>query len=234
MDNKQILVFPDASDASTREEQTFGTPFDNVDDLSVLEYARLYGLCKDFLSENPVSRQLLPHPPCDNQDDSEDIIGITILKDATESALKERLVIEKEAASFLRAIFTLQHTDIEEDTTLPRRRIADLKQELPLLKTDDELDLQRFGEKAARDFRNINLPLEIVDNDKDEGLEWSSAHYDLPAHYYSQAHSEKLEISRDALLYLQATFKEPSNGVDMDEIALAELQYRRVSNIPRR
>jgi len=232
MDIEQIFLFPDASDASMRGEDVFGTPSNNDEDVSVLEFARLHGLSKDFRSENPIDPQLLPHPITDDQNDSEDGVSIAGLNSAIVSALKERLVVDKNVASFLRAIFTLQRTEIEEETTLPRRRTADLKQELPMLKTDDELDLQSFGAKTTPDFSNVNLPLEVVDNEKDEGLEWSTVHYDLPAQYYSQANAERLEIPRDALLYLQEIFREPFTAMNVDDVTLAELHYERVSTVP--
>lgn len=221
----------DASDASTHEDHAPRTHFnDDEDDMSVLQYARHHGLCKDFLSEEYINRELLLPSPSGSQGDAEDDLNAADPCLPIELAPKERLVVDKEAASFLKAIFTLQHAEGYQETTTSRHRTVDLKQELPILKTDDELDLKRFGKRAIPDLSTIHTLSEPVDNKK--GLEWSTADHDLPAQYDARADAEKLEITRDALLYLQATLKEPFTISSKEEIALAELHYVRVSTGP--
>ncbi|KAK3062490.1 hypothetical protein LTS18_003957 [Coniosporium uncinatum] len=82
-----------------------------------------------------------------------------------------------------------------------------MKQELPLLSTDNELDLKNFRHMMSPDFDNANLPLEPVDEENNEGLTWPQQFHHLPNQFDAKSKSEKLEITKDALIYLRATLR---------------------------
>src|SRR5206468_1087980 len=81
--------------------------------------------------------------------------------------------------------------------------IVSLKQEVPLLKTDSELDLLSFGSAALPNLKNLKIPFETTDEERDEGLEWPSEYHAYPAQCDEKANTEKITISKEVLVYLQ-------------------------------
>ncbi|KAF1990785.1 hypothetical protein K402DRAFT_323942 [Aulographum hederae CBS 113979] len=200
---------------------------ESVEEPSILEYARFHGLTADYFSEKipwskreqPVERHLL--------DQNENLKWD--LRD--ESFLHEPLTVSRKTMILLQDTIKdepdLPVWDANIMEATPRRRAADLKMELPLLRTDDELDLRHFGSVAEPDLTNHGLPEEHVDDENDEGLAWPSWFHGLPARYDLEMETEKLEVSRDGMLFLQKVLRDDYFQEDEDALIASELTSKK-------
>jgi hypothetical protein len=90
--------------------------------------------------------------------------------------------------------------------------IRGLKLELPLLRTDNEIDLRSYkdGIAAAHEVRlsDARVVLEPCDDEKDEGLGFPSRAYNFDKKIVQSVEDEKFEVSKESfqtlLKYLQA------------------------------
>lgn len=179
---------------------------------SILEYARFYGIALDHLKGNPLHELPAPENILALLEDPPNVFQI----DGTSGALQlERLAVGTETAVLLSSIQELgqQRRRFDEDVDLDVHRFQKIKQELPILLTDHELDLQSFAPRVVPDLENEHLPLETLDEEADEGLEWPSMYYELPHKFFSEAKAERLDTSKEGLLYLQEVLRSlPNNG----------------------
>ncbi len=194
---------------------------------SILDYARFYGISLDHLKRNPLQHCSAPENILALLEDPPNVFQI----DSTSGALQlERLSVGTEAAVLLSSIKELgqQSRRFDEDVDLDVHRFQKIKQELPILLTDHELDLQSFAHQVVPDLENEHLPLEKLDKEADEGLEWPSIYHKLPGKFFSEATAERLDIPRDGFLYLQdALWFRPNGGTDV-LFEQDELLYRKV------
>jgi hypothetical protein len=195
---------------------------------SVLEYARAYGLCRDYTQEQPVIDQI---PTYDYQADLESPSDVPLANPAAELT-KERLTISKETASLLKEVLSMGRMpddaplDITEDSN--SKRASRLKQEVPLLSTDPELDLLEFGSTAIPILRDLNIPLEVVDLENGEGLEWPHKYFEYPKIWDDRIKAEKLVISKDDLRFLQDAIRDLWVPEDSRQVKEGCLSYKRV------
>jgi hypothetical protein len=201
---------------------------------TVLEFARFHNLCSDFTYELPqcynsvsISNETFDLDLCDPKD-------APPLTDPADELTKERLAVSKEAAMLLKSV----HSQAEAPHALllisnGKKRIINLKQEVPILRTDNEYDLLGFGSVVEPKFTDLNIPLEPIDEDNDEGLGWPSGWVDFPKQCNEQVKSEKLGVSRETLLYLQDAIRNACSPEDSDPIKQETLFYRKVSAIER-
>lgn len=195
------------------------------EDLSVLEYARWYGICTDYTSEQfDISSVAAPFDDAidrDLQDPSDDLItnAVCVLT-------RERLAVNKEAALLLKATFLLQGPPVNEILKIDRREwMLSLKQELPVLSSSHELDLLHFGTGTMPDFRNLRIPYEITNEESDEGLQWPTKYLAYPAQCDALAQVERMAVTKDALIFLQNAIRDEYTPEDSDKIKEAALAY---------
>lgn len=202
---------------------------------TVLEYARFHGLCSDFTLELSqchkgvsISHEIFHMGFQDPQ-------GAPLITNPAEELTKERLAVTKEAAMLL--LKSTQSLAAAPHDLLPitsgRKRIIDLKQEVPILRSDNELDLLEFGSVVEPNFTDLKIPLEPIDDENDEGLEWPSKCLELPARCIQRAKGEKLEVSRDTLVYLQDALRDGHSPEDVENIKREALFHRTVSDVQR-
>ena len=197
---------------------------------SLREYARFYGLTRDHLDPHPL--KVIPGL-IDLWQDLGDLSSLFDIDTNDLSLPTERIAIGIEAASFLAAATSLQSKQtprFDEDASIRTHHVRDLKFELPLLRTDHELDVLRFKQRAQPDLDHEFLPIETVDVETDEGLAWPSRFSSLPNDYWNRALSEKVTISSDMLLYLRQTLQWHTEGGEHKsfEDIRAEPSYMRV------
>ena len=200
----------------------------------VLQYARWRGLCKDYLTEQPPLRDI--EPPTEEAIEADlDLDGLAHLsltnyEDYNSKLTKERLAVSKEAALLLRAVHELQQQpDPLQDPSLQlHRRSKLLKVEVPILRTDHELDVQAFGNISIPDFSKQKIPLENVDNEKDEGLEFPSSYDQYPVKVNRDLESEKISIPREGLLFLSNAIRDTWTREDSERVISESGQYQRV------
>ncbi|KAH7398386.1 hypothetical protein BKA66DRAFT_592319 [Pyrenochaeta sp. MPI-SDFR-AT-0127] len=196
------------------------------EELQVLEYARLHGLCKDYTTE-----QLhigVTHVPSSNDIDHgfRDPLESSITQTVTELT-RERLTLNKDAALLLQDVHSLQQAPAEDIITEDRRRyILGLKQELPILRTDNELDLLNFGSTALPHFKDLRIPSEIIHEENDEGFGWPSKYLAYASQCNERVNGEKIAVSKEALVYLQEAIRDTYTTEDSEHIKAESLQYK--------
>ncbi len=199
---------------------------------SIIEYARFYDLIRDHLEDDPLQQLTAPHDFLSDLEDGD----LFQIRAENVKIPDERLTIDEGAASLLSSISALAQQPPSrhgEDYEIDTRKVQRMKQELPLLRSDPELDQLRFAPKIVPDLEHEFLPLETVDEEADEGLEWPTSCYDLPDQLHRKVKAEKLEVSNDALLFLQEAL---NFGLQDDEPAAVEdveLPYTTVSSASR-
>lgn len=197
---------------------------------NALGYARHYGLCKHYESEKPdlASLHTLSNIEVDSVffDPADDSVANKLIE-----LTKERLIVNKDTALFLKAVHELQRTPLKSDLTKDDRwsMATSLKQELPILRSDHELDLLRFGRETTIDFNNLKMPMEINREDNDEGFQWPEKYLQYPAQCDERVKAEKLIVSRDVLLYLQDSIRDSYTLEDAEKVMVEELKAKPVS-----
>ncbi|MCJ1399854.1 hypothetical protein MMC11_003057 [Xylographa trunciseda] len=195
---------------------------------SILEYARFHDLTVNYRESNPLSilSEALPAPL---RIDESGLVEIT--KDLRTIA-SERLEFGKGAVIYLASIINASsYLPRAYNDLLPKNhRIRDLKLEPPLLQSDHELDMQQFGARVVPDLKKEHLPLERVNDERDEGLGWPSSYAELPAKVSARSLVEKLSISKDVLLYLRDTLQWQQVGQEQPRYDSEIKQYRRNTN----
>ena len=196
---------------------------------SIIEYARFYGLTYDHLQDSPLQGLSLPENSASLLDDPPELVHIEL---TDVKVAEERLTLDAGAASFLSFItesINRPPTPSDEDLGIHRHRIRRMKLELPLLRTDHEIDVIRFASPIVPDLENEFLPTETVDTEEDEGLEWPSSFRALPDKFSNILKSEKIGASKDDFLYLQKTVSCHLEGVDNIGFEMADLSYKKVT-----
>ncbi|OAL03897.1 hypothetical protein IQ06DRAFT_244147 [Phaeosphaeriaceae sp. SRC1lsM3a] len=152
--------------------------------------------------------------------------------DSVSTLIKERLSVSKDAAMLLRSMHDLQKAPSCAETTVDKYQwMRSLKQELPLLKTDIELDLASFGKSALPALKDLKIPSEFLDEENDEGLDWPSKYQAYPGQCAKQVKAEKLAVSRDVLLYLQDALTDHFSAKDSQKLVEQSLQRKTVKKI---
>ncbi|KAL8853265.1 MAG: hypothetical protein Q9221_001876 [Calogaya cf. arnoldii] len=184
---------------------------------SVLDYARYYGLSQNHLEVDPLQQALLP-PPAEHQPPLQPDTETPWLQlsPSITTPPPERLTAVKAASALLAVTDPKQYDDPGFDPVdlLPIHRIRHHKVELPLLRSDHEMDMLGFLHPIEPNLAEEFIPLEKVDNEQDEGLGWPSYCYAWPGVYFRKAQNEKLELTRDVFAYMKAALDAgPENGV---------------------
>ncbi|KAF1936475.1 hypothetical protein EJ02DRAFT_413939 [Clathrospora elynae] len=185
---------------------------------SVLEYARSHGACVDYTTERlRISDVNLPSNDTFDRDiwDPSD----ASITNAISGLTKERLEVNMDAALLLKAIHSFQEAPAKDYLAAEKRKwMLSLKQELPVIRSDYQLDLLNFGSAAMPDFKNLRIPNEITNEENDEGFEWPSKYSAYPAQCDEQAKAEKLAVSRDVLVHLQTSIRDTYTPDDSESI----------------
>lgn len=199
---------------------------------TILEYARFYGLCKDYrLYDLLIDRPKAPSDQ-DLQSDLDDPVDSAQAYLTSDFTTKERISISKDSAIFLKSICTIPDLITEEMFRSGSRRLmVRLKQEVPILRSDNEYDLRNFGNITVPDLRTLRIPLDIAGDRRCEGLEWPTKLLALPVEYDKQSKTEKMETSREALLFLQNALKDSFTIEDYEAIKANALGYKRVGGL---
>lgn len=206
---------------------------EEVEEPSVLEYAREQGICTDYTTELPrlvdICFSLRGGCAQDPQDPFDH--NLTTAATAANNLLKQRLALPKDAAIFLRS--TLTTPDLPANYSCPTQnlqRLRALKQELPLLQTDAELDMLSFGKRFVPDFADLRtrLPSEDLDEENDEGFTWPARCAGYPTECDETARSERLAVSRDAVVVLRGAMRDEFTEEDGRRVMADALESGRV------
>jgi hypothetical protein len=242
-------TFPDVTHANYVEYQNDGDDPDNTslhtpsqegggelsqpssvveDEFTPLEYARLNGLCEDFTSHDPLELFASPAKPESFVQDLKDPEGVFRLDPLIPYFLPERLEIPEDAKIFIQSALILPQNQFLETMPAEKSHSKHLKLEVPLLSTDNELDVLHFGRLVFPDLENVAYPRENVDIEKDEGLEWPSVAYNFSQSFQREIECKKLEVDDSATKYLLSVVQVSSVEEEMDALLEAELKYVKV------
>ncbi|KAI4287727.1 MAG: hypothetical protein L6R35_003020, partial [Caloplaca aegaea] len=168
---------------------------------SLLQYARYYGLSSDHLAVSPL--KLLPPAEDLSLQFNDDPIWLQ-LQARAKSPPPERFQAIKEASAFLAATDAKQYAEcnFEGIDPLPRFRKPSHKLELPLLRTDHEVDRIKFARRIDPNLAEEFFPFEKVNDELDEGLGWPSSCQALPEMFFQRVQNEKIEVPKDVLAYM--------------------------------
>jgi len=195
---------------------------------TIIEYARFYGLIKDYRTLNPLT--LIPKSD----------FGPTSLEEYNERAnieslqasfANEKLTISRDAAKLLSACTTAPDIGAWDNDELlgVRQNAYKEKVEVPILLTDLELDMQQFGRRIEPDLAGFNLPYERIDEEHDEGFTWPDEYYTRREELDSTCMGEKIEATRDVFNYLQSALKDDYTDADGKALLESEPRHKRVS-----
>jgi hypothetical protein len=186
---------------------------------SILEWARAQGICVNYKTEL-LHTGKLQAPSNDDYDQHLHDPSDTTIANAVSALTKERLTVNTDTALLLKAAQSLQEETVADLPAIDSwKRIRDLKHELPVLRSDHELDLLNFGNIAVPDFKDLQIPSETVAQENDEGFQWPTQYLTFPAQCDEQVKAEKLAISREVLVYLQDTIRDvyvPEDGIEVE------------------
>ncbi|KAI9723955.1 MAG: hypothetical protein M1812_000673 [Candelaria pacifica] len=199
---------------------------------SILEYARFHRLARDHRALHPLSSSGMPTSSQNlmiDLGDPDDAPDVFLNPTSFEN---ERLSFGKDEAMFLRSLMAEPDKPaLFESSPLDHKRYQRRKLELPILKTDHELDVRNFGRRITPDFGSLNLPFEKVVEENDEGLTWPKSTYRLPKELLSNEEKGKLQYSRDAFLCLSMIIKD-ARTQDQDLYCMeCTLGYRKKSMV---
>lgn len=205
-------------------------------ELSALEYARANALSRDYLKEELGLTDLSQL--------RSNVDGI--LTDASKlpqfdlgspPKLEERLIVSKDAAFLLQSVIREESQDDIDNITsslFNSTRHPARKLELPLLRSDHDTDCRLFASREGIDIKleDVRLPLEMVDDEKNEGFVYPQKFWDIGPELLQKLKSEKLGASKQTLMYLTACMRPIWTEDDATELWDSEVKYKRVGIIP--
>lgn len=176
------------------------------DEIDMLEYARLHGLARNFLAMNPLVN-LGQVDDCLGPD--EDLAEIPPINEFSGHPRVEKLAFSKDALLLLEsATKTADGVEtISHEFAFDTHRIRSMKQEVPEIRTDHELDMMDFGRPSMPDLENNFMPMILIDEEADEGLTWPLRYKTLPTEFTKRSESESLAVPSDALVFLRDTLQ---------------------------
>ncbi|OBT88292.1 hypothetical protein VE02_03427 [Pseudogymnoascus sp. 03VT05] len=196
----------------------------------IVEYARFHGLSIDPLQDpSPLSHiESLLHTYKNGVLDDSHLSQINYQPILPTD---ERLTIGKGAKILLagaNGVF-LDQNIIDKITAAAsvRPRRQKLKLELPLLKTDPDVDIEAFRQRQDPCISGENFIYEPLDIEKDEGLQWPSRFANLPNSLTKDCSVEKITVTRDTMVYLQSVLKENWSKEDAKYLLASQYPYRR-------
>jgi hypothetical protein len=206
------------------------------EDVPPLQYARVNGLARDHLAGSLVFAELARLQTAVQHgvaDDSE----LRRFDFGSELKVEERVTISKEGASLLSSIAREEGSEAIDAFVRPmlgaRSEIRRTRLELPLLKTDHETDCKHFARRDDFEIKlqDVKLPLEMVNEESNEGLIWPSRFSALGVEVLEELKREKISVSKDVIFYLQTSLKHSWTEEDDMDLWNREQKYKRVSRL---
>ncbi|KAF2032653.1 hypothetical protein EK21DRAFT_60385 [Setomelanomma holmii] len=200
-------------------------------ELGTLEFARHYGLCTPYDQEALLIGNVLP--PCSDTFD-QDLLAPSnaCITNKVNTLIKERLAVNKETAVLLKAVLDSRELPpIEPPSTARWKWVLSLKQEVPVLPTDSDLDQLTFGSIVVPDFQNMKIPCEVVDEANDEGFMWPAKYLTYLAQCDAMIKAEKLAVSKDVLLHLQDAVQNSFDPKGLEMLKEESIHYKPVNSL---
>lgn len=175
--------------------------------VDILDYARFHGLARNYLEINPLA-SLDQVEDCLGPD--EDLAEVPPINEFGGIPPAEKLGFSKDALFLLASVTKTalgEETQSSHEFVFDTHRLRSMKQEVPEIRTDHELDMMDFGRPFMPDLENHYMPMILVDEEADEGPTWPLKYRNLPTEFTKRSESESLAVSRDALVFLRDTLQ---------------------------
>jgi hypothetical protein len=223
MDCSSAIMETDYDEMLDQSSDTLSNADD--EDISIIEYARYYGLSKDYTTFDPLSPHILHSIPAWEHLDL-DITQLPQFKLPDRIDLDEKWTIDLQTAVFLKQIASLEVAPFPE-ITRHRSISAEYKTEPLLLTTDPELEQRRFI--RARNSRLNRASQEVSSealwqDDQEASLYWPKS--DLPTTLIEQIKNERLQLDKNDIIFLQQCISVPEKP-DLQDIDVSP--HKRVS-----
>lgn len=199
----------------------------------ILEYTRFHALSSNYLDHRYDKIDLQVLPSSDNVTlDFSDPPGAPILSLPQDFSEIEKLDLDEHGRSLLLWIYCCQAPSSGDylDELKPSHR-QDLRLGPPLLRTDHELDIRSLARRKDQSWNISCYSPRGVDEEKDEGFTWPTCSARLPEKYDCEVDSEKLDVSRDALLLLKSALMK-EQIVRNGEVCDREFEFSQVRLVP--
>jgi hypothetical protein len=198
-------------------------------ELPVLEYARLHGLCTNYTLEQPCYGDI-PIPSVDVLEKDVDFP----VQGSVQEFLHERLTVKKDEALLLKEVLSTRDESCMDDGEpySSWKRTSALKLELPLLRTDNELDLLGFGSTKIPNVADAHIPIESIEEENDEGLQWPFQYLDFPGRIFKGIEKEKIQVSKEAFVMLQKAVTDQWTKADSRRIESERVAYCKQVRLP--
>lgn len=198
---------------------------------TIIEYARFHGLASDCLTE-PLPQSHIEKLHQNSGDTLTDDSDLKQVEYRPIPKLEERLTVDKGAALLIAGASggfldqkAIEKT-IRDVSGAPKLRR--LKIELPLLKTDPDVDFAAFRQQNLAPIEDGKLIYEPIDDEKDEGLQWPSDLTSFPGNILKDCSSERFEVLKETLVYMQITLKDNWSNQDRNELLSTQSSHKRV------
>ena len=200
-----------------------------------LEYARRHELCKDFASENPlqsVIRGMYIPTTVETSNDLQDPDDVFRMPEFLE--LNERFEVDKDTATVLTQVLRdpglpdMCHIINNLQSGAARGHGLFPRLELPLLKTDPELDMLRFCRRSEPDLQRLVLLFEYVDQERGEGYDWPTSMHDLPQKVTAELAGERLQFPKETIDYLLRLQRDDHTTEDEQRTIKEQWSYAKV------
>jgi len=198
---------------------------------SPLEYARLKGLARNHLEEGYYEIEDLQNNAIAG------LLGDSHLPQfilGDELKVQERMSILKEGASLYASITQQRSQEIIDSLTVPMMeslsRHGRMKLELPLLRSDHQLECDQFGRREGFEvhLQQVKLPLEAVDLEKSQGLSWPARFWKIGDCILEELKAEKVGVSKSTVKVLQDSLNPIWTKEDSKTLWKSELKYKKV------
>jgi len=198
---------------------------------TIIEYARFHGLTSDYIAESmPLSDIAALQKLC--EDSLSDDTGLTQIHCQPPLVADERLTVDKDTARLLAGANTgfLNSKALGDTITALSdiRRPQKLKLELPILRTEPDSDFASFKVHRVEGLEDASVPSEPIDDERDEGVQWPSTLTTLPDHIMKECKSEKIQVHKETLLYMQAALNNDWMEEDQQVLLYSQMTYKRV------
>jgi hypothetical protein len=221
-----VFSSDDESSSATSSEDEDGS----LEPETPLEYARLHGLSRDYQMDHPLRSDLIPFHT-DDLDRPAGVSGDAWDPDAllaeVKDSLNERLDVDREVAKLLMGVLrTCRQDEVEQiKVDVAGLRPERLKLELPVLKVDHELEMiaMHRRHKVPLTFKGIE-PFQL-DEERGEGLKFSSADLDGKQRLDNELQNEKLDVGKETVeLFRQ--MREFTSGGQVDYASEVYSSYK--------
>ncbi|KAG4025537.1 hypothetical protein MFRU_055g00100 [Monilinia fructicola] len=214
--NVSLSQLPGASELSEQEDE---------DELPVLEFARSVGIARNHELDDTSVDDLLSmksNLECHFSIDL-DHKYLPQLSAHGDINLDERIFVGKNVAKLLTCVAQNESRESICGVVYPMigsRGVKKIRVELPLLVSDPESDFREFARRDGFELlpQDIKLPLELLSVENNEGLDFPPDFYNFENEAFEAITDEKIEVTRNSMMYLQTSLKETLRGDDEQDI----------------